>query len=935
MPPPGRRSASRRSTSIASPKCRKRPPLQVPIALRPGSRTAGAGSGVGVGGRLLATGIRLAALIAVAVVALLRADANPLGLGLGLLRTRGLLRFDDRQAERLVVLVAGRVALDHHGRARNHLALAQDFVGERVLDVALDRAAQRTGAHRGVPTLVDQQVLGLVGQIQLQLVLGDLDADAVDHQIDDLLDLVLGELVEDDHLVDPVEELRPEDFFQVAHDPVLHVAVGHAGLVGDGEPDRGVLRDLAGADVRGHDHDRVAEVDGATLGVGEAPVLEDLQEDVEDVRVRLLDLVEQQHAVGLAPHGLGQLAALVVADVARGRADQAADRVLLHVLGHVDPDHRLLVAEEELGEGAGELGLADPGRAEEDERAGRALRVLDPGAGAADRFGDGGDRDLLADHPLVEFFLHADQFLGLGLGQLEDRDAGPHRDDVGDLLLAHLGSLAVLTLGPLVFELALAGGQLALGVAQIGGFFELLGLDRRLLLAPRRLDFLLEVAVDRRRRHRLDAHPRAGLVDQVDRLVGQEAVGDVAVGELGGGGQRFVVDRHPVVLFVALAQPLEDLDRVLGRGLVDLDLGEAALQRRVALEVLAVHGERGRADRLQLAAGQGRLQDRSGVDRALGGAGADQVVELVDEKDDVAALGDLLHHLLEALLEFAAVLGARDQGSQVEGVDLLVLEQLGDLAVGDPRGQPLDDGGLADARLAEQHRVVLGAAGEDLHDPLDLDLAADHGVELALGGEFGQVAAELVEQLRGLLALAAGASTGALAAAAGAGEHPDDLVADLLGVGVEVEQDACGDALVLADQAEQDVLGANVVVAQAQRLAEGELEDLLRAWREGDLAGGDFLAGADDADDLRTDTLDGDVERLEHPCGQALLLAEQAEQDVLSAYVVVLESPRLLLGEDDYLAGSLCESLEHSVSLSLVYQSFRLGLVAVVGLDWH
>src|SRR3712207_8590265 len=38
------------------------------------------------------------------------------------------------------------------------------------------------------------------------------------------------------------------------------------------------------------------------------------------------------------------------------------------------------------------------------------------------------------------------------------------------------------------------------------------------------------------------------------------------------------------------------------------------------------------------------------------------------------------------------------------------------------------------------------------------------------------------------------------AAAARAGQHPDDLVADLLGVGVEVQEDAGGDALVLADQ---------------------------------------------------------------------------------------------------------------------------------------
>ncbi len=166
------------------------------------------------------------------------------------------------------------------------------------------------------------------------------------------------------------------------------------------------------------------------------------------------------------------------------------------------------------------------------------------------------------------------------------------------------------------------------------------------------------------------------------------------------------------------------------RRLVDGDLLEAALQGGIALEVLAVLLERRRADRLQLAAGQRRLQDRGRVDRALGRARADEVVQLVDEQDDVAALGDLLHHLLQALLELTAVLRARDQGRQVERVDLLALEQLGDLAVRDPLRQAFDDGGLADAGLANQHGVVLGPAREDLHDPLDLGLATDDRVEL-------------------------------------------------------------------------------------------------------------------------------------------------------------------------------------------------------------
>ena len=131
-----------------------------------------------------------------------------------------------------------------------------------------------------------------------------------------------------------------------------------------------------------------------------------------------------------------------------------------------------------------------------------------------------------------------------------------------------------------------------------------------------------------------------------------------------------------MVRLVAVAEPAQDLHGVLGRRLLDADLLEAPLERRVALEVLAVLVERRRADRLQLAAGERRLQDRGGVDRALGGTRADEVVQLVDEQDDVAALGDLLHHLLQALLELAAVLRAGDEGGQVERVDLLVLEDV-------------------------------------------------------------------------------------------------------------------------------------------------------------------------------------------------------------------------------------------------------------------
>ena len=78
--------------------------------------------------------------------------------------------------------------------------------------------------------------------------------------------------------------------------------------------------------------------------------------------------------------------------------------------------------------------------------------------------------------------------------------------------------------------------------------------------------------------------------------------------------EGLVRDRHVVVLLVALVQALQDLDRLGEGGLVDLDRLEAALEGGVLLEVLAVLVEGGRADRLQLAPGEHRLQDRGRVD---------------------------------------------------------------------------------------------------------------------------------------------------------------------------------------------------------------------------------------------------------------------------------------------------------------------------------
>ena len=120
-------------------------------------------------------------------------------------------------------------------------------------------------------------------------------------------------------------------------------------------------------------------------------------------------------------------------------------------------------------------------------------------------------------------------------------------------------------------------------------------------------------------------------------------------------------------------------------------------------------------------------------------------MQLVDEQDDGLVLHDLGDDALEAVLEVTAILGAGHEGGHVERPDVAAAEHLRDVAGDDALRQALDDGRLADARFTDEQRVVLGAAGQDLHDALGLVVATDDGVELALAGKLREVAAVLAK----------------------------------------------------------------------------------------------------------------------------------------------------------------------------------------------
>ena len=411
--------------------------------------------------------------------------------------------------------------------------------------------------------------------------------------------------------------------------------------------------------------------------------------------------------------------------------------------------------------------------------------ILEAGARPAKGIRHRRDGVVLADHALVQTVLEMNQLLGLTLEQSIHRDPRPTRHDRGDvvlvdLLLHHrvLRARALRELGLELRDLAVADLRDTLEIALTLGPFGLHPklveapgsvldpFERPLLLGPtgseavsmllrvgeRLLERLACAGILLRHRGQLDLelhhaavrlveldrrgvdlHPQArrGLVDQVDCLVRQEAVRDIAVRENRGRDERSIPDPHAVMSFVALLEAAKDRDRVLDGRLVDAHRREAALECRVLLDVLAVLVERGRADAAKLTAGQHRLQQVRGIDGAFGRAGTDDRVQLVDEEDHPAvALLDLGEDGLQALLELAPVLGAGEQRADIERPDGPILQPVGHVAADDPLCKPFGDRRLPHAGLADQDGIVLRPAREDLDHAPDLLVAPDHRVEL-------------------------------------------------------------------------------------------------------------------------------------------------------------------------------------------------------------
>ena len=447
---------------------------------------------------------------------------------------------------------------------------------------------------------------------------------------------------------------------------------------------RGILR----SSIRSHNEDDVAEVSLLSLVVSQSGVVHHLQEDVVDVAVRLLYLVEEEHAVRGLADGIGQETAVLIAHVSGRRTDELCHGMLLGVFAHVEANQ---LDAEFLGEHTSHLGLAHSRRSHKQERSQWLVIVHE---------------SCLRHHHSLNHLIHR---LVLTVNLVEH------------VLTQMSQSLVVIVLD--------------------GGSVYLANLGEDLL--DNRLGDIRTLAI----LHRMHFQVSTRLIHQVDSLVGQTAVADI----LGAGThaifQGILTISHVMELVVLILQALQYLDGLLLGRFLDVYLLESAHDALALGDVAVVFLVGGGADESDVASLQVLLEHVGSIWSAIRTTtGTYHIVNLVEIDDAVALLGGTLHHCLDAFLEVATILGTSQHLGDIHAVDASTLQSLRHLTVVDELGETIYQGCLAHTRLADVQRIVFLGTTKHLDGAIEFLLSADERIVLLhLVGDAGY---ELMPVLR-------------------------------------------------------------------------------------------------------------------------------------------------------------------------------------------
>ena len=203
-------------------------------------------------------------------------------------------------------------------------AAADNFLRERIQNMRLYRALERARAVIRIISFFHDELFERRRKRERNLPLLHPFCHAHKLQFHDPLNNAAAERRENNNLVQAIQKFRTEMARQRLTDLLFHIRLPAVARVflKSRESNLTHFQSKLASDIGGHNDNRIFEIHHAALGVGQAAVVQNLQEDIEHLRMRFFNFVEQNHRIRPMADELGQLSAFLIPDIPGGRADE-------------------------------------------------------------------------------------------------------------------------------------------------------------------------------------------------------------------------------------------------------------------------------------------------------------------------------------------------------------------------------------------------------------------------------------------------------------------------------------------------------------------------------------------------------------------------------------------------------------------------------------
>ncbi len=119
--------------------------------------------------------------------------------------------------------------------------------------------------------------------------------------------------------INAIKELGAESLLHLAEHFFLHLVILYLlfafSLNMGRKADAHVALDELRTSVASHDYDAITKIDPSSLGIGQMTIIENLEKNIENIIMRLFNLIKKNGTIGLPPYCFSQLTAFLVADI--------------------------------------------------------------------------------------------------------------------------------------------------------------------------------------------------------------------------------------------------------------------------------------------------------------------------------------------------------------------------------------------------------------------------------------------------------------------------------------------------------------------------------------------------------------------------------------------------------------------------------------------